>query len=126
MRVHLVAVTLAAALCCCGGGGGSSLAPSSIDGLWSGRSDGLGSTLTMSLQSKESAVTGTGTYSVGALRSGLLVVAGTYRLSSAVLTLTYDNGEAMTFASKSVGNEKMVGTLTQRTGTEIEIEFVRP
>ena len=129
MRLHLLTLGLAAVVSSCGGGGssGASLAPpSSIDGLWSAFSDGLGSTLTMTLSSKDTVVSGTGTYSTGAIRTGSIAVTGTYRPPSAALTITYDHGESVTFASTLLNGSQMKGKLTYKTGTVIDIEFVRP
>ena len=98
--MHLYRLTLgfAAVVCCCGSGSGN-LAPASIDGRWSAYSDGLGSTLTITLSSRGTLVSGTGTYTIGAIRSGSVVIAGTYHPSSAVLAITYDHGETVTFAA---------------------------
>ena len=129
MRLQLLTIGLAAVLSSCGGGvsSGAGLAPpSSIDGLWSAYSDGLGSTLTMTLSSRDTVVSGTGTYSTGAIRTGSIAVAGSYRSPSAALTITYDHGESVTFASTLLNGSQMKGKLTYRTGTVIDVEFVRP
>ena len=138
MRLHLLTLGLAAFVCSCGGGisnngdngGGSSgvvlASPSSIDGLWSAFSDGLGSTLTMTLSSKDTVVSGIGTYSTGAIRTGSITVTGTYRPPSAALTIIYDHGESVTFAATLMSGSQMKGKLTYKTGTVIDIEFVRP
>ena len=102
------------------------MTPASIDGRWNAYSNGLGSTLTMTLSSKGTLVSGTGTYSVGAIRTGSVVVAGTYRPSSAVLAITYDHGETVTFAAAVIDNSYMKGKLTYTSGTVIDIEFARP
>ena len=137
MPLHLLTLGLAAVVASCGGGSsnsadnsGSSGAgfapPSSIDGLWSAYSDGMGSTLTMTLSSRDTVVSGTGTYSTGAIRTGLIAVTGTYRPPSAALTITYDHGESVTFASTLLTGSQMKGKLTYKTGTGIDVEFVRP
>lgn len=137
MRFRLLTLGFAAVVCCCGGGGsnsadnggnsGAGLAPaSSIDGLWSAYSDGLGSTLTMTLSSKDTVVSGTGNYSTGAIRTGSIAVTGTYRPPSAALTITYDHGDAVTFAATLMNGSQMKGKLTYKTGTVIDVEFVRP
>ena len=137
MRLHLLTLGLAALVGSCGGGssnigdnggsGGPGLPPpASIDGLWSATSDGMGSTLTMTLSSRDTAVSGTGTYSTGAIRTGSVAVSGTYRPPSAALTINYDHGESVTFASTLLSSSQMKGKLTYMTGTVIDIEFVRP
>ena len=125
--MHLYRLTLgfAAVVCCCGSGSGN-LAPASIDGRWSAYSDGLGSTLTVILSSRGTLVSGTGTYTIGAIRTGSVVIAGTYHPSSAVLAITYDHGETVTFAAAVTDSSSMKGKLTYKTGTVMDIEFVRP
>ena len=125
MNLHCLTLGLAAVVCCCGSGGGN-LAPASIDGRWNAYSDGLGSTLTITLSSKGALVSGTGTYSVGAIRTGSVVIAGTYRPSSAVLAITYDHGETVTFAAAVTDSSYMKGKLTHKSGTVIDVEFARP
>jgi hypothetical protein len=125
MRRSLLTIGIAVAVACCGVGT-RSLASPSIDGVWSAYSDGLGSTLTMTLSSTGTAVSGTGTYSVGAVRTGSVVIAGTYRPPAVVLTITYDHGETVTFAADVTGGEHMKGKLTDRSGTVRDVEFVRP
>ena len=137
MRLHLLTLGLAALVCSCGtgssnsadnsGGGGPGLPPpASIDGLWSATADGMGSTLTMTLSSRGTVVSGTGTYSTGAIRTGSVAVTGTYRPPSAALTLHFDHGESVTFASTLLSSGQMKGKLTYRTGSVIDVEFVRP
>ena len=126
MHLHRLTLCVAAVVSCCGGGGGGNFAPASIDGYWSAYSDGMGSTLTMILSSRGTLVSGTGTYSVGAIRTGSVVIAGTYRLPSVVLAITYDHGETVTFATAVTDNSSMKGKLTYKSGTVMDIEFVRP
>ena len=131
MRLRLLTLGTAVVVCCCGGGSGASggagaAPPPAIDGLWSANSDGLGSTLTMTLRSKDTAVSGTGTYSTGAIRSGSVAVTGTYRPPAAFLTIIYDHGEAVTFTATLMNDSQMKGKLTYKTGTVIDVEFVRP
>lgn len=127
MHLHRLTLCVAAVVSCCGGGGGN-FAPASIDGYWSAYSDGLGSTLTMTLSSRGTLVSGTGNYTVGAIRTGAVVIAGTYRLPSVVLAITYDHGETVTFATATAvtDNSSMKGKLTYKSGTVIDVEFVRP
>lgn len=125
MRLSLVTIGILASVSCCGCAT-SSRAAHSIDGPWSAYSDGLGSTLAMTLSSKGKAVSGKGTYSVGAIRSGTVAIAGTYNPPEAVLVITYDHGETVTFAGEVTDGDHMKGTLTYGTGTVIDIEFVRP
>ena len=110
----------------CFGGGSQSLAAEPIDGAWSAFSDGMGSVLSVELSSTGTAVSGTGTYRVGAVRSGTVVVAGTYRPPAVVLKITYDHGETVTFAAVVTDGDHMKGTLTDRNGTVMNVEFVRP
>ena len=124
MRLNLLTIGIAVAVSC--GAGPSSLAAPSIDGLWSAYSDGLGSTLTMTLSSRDTAVSGTGTYSVGAIRTGSVVVTGTFHPPSAALIITYDHGETVTFTAAVVDSDQMKGKLTYKSGTVIDVEFVRP
>lgn len=125
MYLHRLTLGLVAVVCSCGSGSGN-LVPASIDGRWNAYSDGLGSTLTMTLSSRGTLVSGTGTYSVGAIRTGSVVISGTYRPSSAVLAITYDHGETVTFAAAVTDSSYMKGKLTYKSGTVIDVEFVRP
>lgn len=102
------------------------MAPKPIDGTWIANSDGLGSTLTIVLSSKSSAVSGSGAYSTGAIRTGVLTVAGTYQPPQAALTLTYDHGETVQLVATVTDNERMKGKLTYKNGSVIAIELVRP
>ena len=138
MHLKFLTLGISVAVCCCGGGGsnsadnggsggaGAATPPPSIIGLWSASSDGLGSTLTMTLSAKDTVVSGTGTYSTGALRTGSISIAGTYLPPSAALTITYDHGESVTFASTLLNGSQMKGKLTYKSGTVIDIEFARP
>ena len=125
MRLHLLGLGIGFVVFSCGGAG-VSLASQSIDGIWIANSDGLGSTLTIVLSSKASAVSGSGTYSTGAVRTGLISVAGTYKAPKAALTLSYDHGETVQFGATVTDNERMKGKLTYKNGSVIAIEFVRP
>ncbi len=125
MFLHRLTLGFAAVVCCCGSGSGN-LAPASIDGRWNAYSDGLGSSLTMTLSLSGKMVSGTGTYSVGAIRTGSVVIAGTYRPTSAVLVITYDHGETVTFAATVTDSSHMKGKMTYKSGTVIDVEFVRP
>jgi hypothetical protein len=125
MRQLLLTVCLSVAVSGCGGSGAAVTLPS-IDGLWSAFTDSQGSTLTLRLSAVDTAVSGTGTYSVGALRTGTVTVGGSYRPPAAALTITYDHGEVATFTGTVTDSDRMKGTLTARSGAAIEIEFVRP
>lgn len=135
MRIRLLTIGIAALVCSCGGGGNSGdpgssgaagLAPQwPIDGAWGASSDGMGSTLTMNLNSQGPLVTGVGTYSVGAIRTGSVGIAGTYHPPAAILAITYDHGETVTLSAEVTDNN-MRGKLTYKSGTVIDIGFVRP
>lgn len=125
MRLHLLGLGIGFVVLSCGGAGGS-VAPRSIDGTWIANSDGLGSTVTIMLSSRASTVSGSGTYSTGALRTGVLTVAGTYQPPQAALTLSYDHGETRQFEATLTDNEHMKGKLTYQNGSVVAIEFVRP
>ncbi len=125
MRLPRLTLCFAAVIGCCASGGGG-VPPVSLDGRWNAFSDGLGSTLTMTLSSRGALVSGTGTYRVGAIRTGSVVIAGTYRAPSADLAITYDHGETVTFTAAVTDSDHMKGKLTYESGTVIDIEFVRP
>lgn len=125
MRQRLLTLFFSIAVSSCGGSG-AGVTPPVIDGLWTAFSDGLGSTLTLRLSSRDTAVSGTGTYSVGALRTGTVTVEGSYRPPAAALTITYDHGETVTFTGTVTDSDHMKGKLTSKSGTAIDIEFVRP
>ena len=98
----------------------------SIDGTWVASSDSMGSTLTLRLKSQASSVTGTGTYSVGAIRTGTLTIHGTYQRRKADLTLVYDHGEVVRLRATSTDDEHMAGTLTYKSGSVMTVKFARP
>jgi hypothetical protein len=123
MRLHRLTLCFAAVIGCCASGGG---APASLDGRWNAYSDRLGSALTLNLSSSGARVSGTGTYRVGAVRTGSVVISGTYRAPSADLAITYDHGETVTFTAAATDSDHMKGKLTYKSGTVIDIEFVRP
>ena len=98
----------------------------SIDGTWVATSDSMGSTLTLVLTSQRTSVAGTGTYSVGAMRTGTLTVTGTYQRRRADLSLMYDHGELVRLRATSTDAEHMAGTLTDKSGSVMTIKFSRP
>lgn len=98
----------------------------SIDGTWVATSDAMGSTLTLVLTSQRTSVAGTGTYSVGAMRTGTLTVTGIYQRRSADLSLKYDHGEVVRLRATSTDDEHMAGTLTDKSGSAMTIKFSRP
>lgn len=124
MRLRLLVLVLVATLSACGGG--ADAAPPAVDGVWSAYADGLGGTLTLRLNSKGTSVSGSGTYTVGAMRSGTLAVTGSIQTPAVALVLTYDHGERAALSATLSGSERMVGRLTYSTGSSIDIEFVRP
>ena len=124
-RLHLPGIGIGSVVFCCIGAAGG-LTPQSIDGTWSAYSDGLGSTLSIVLSSESSAVSGSGVYSVGAIRTGVFSVAGTYRHPVLALSFTYDHGETVLFGATVTNDIQMKGKLTYKNGTVIDIAFVRP
>ena len=100
--------------------------PGSIDGTWIATSESLGSTLTLVLVVRNAAVSGTGSYSVGALRTGTLTVSGTHRPPGASLSLKYDNGEIVLLRTALINSDHMEGTLTYAGGSVVAIKFARP
>lgn len=125
MRLARLTLCFAAVISCCASGGGSG-APASLDGVWSAFSDGLGSTLTLNLSSSGARVSGTGTYRVGAIRTGSVVITGTYRSPAADLAITYDHGETARFTAAVTDGGHMKGRLSYKSGTVVNVEFVRP
>ena len=100
--------------------------PGLIDGTWIATSESLGSTLTLVLTERNSAVSGTGSYSTGALRTGTLSVSGTYRQPVASLSLKYDNGEVVRLRTTVIDSDHMEGALTYTGGSVVSIKFARP
>lgn len=100
--------------------------PGSIDGTWIATSESLGSTLTLMLTERNAAVSGTGSYSTGALRIGTLSVSGTYRPPVASLSLKYDNGEVVRLRTTLIDSDHMEGALTYTGGSVVAIKFARP
>ena len=100
--------------------------PGLIDGTWIATSESLGSTLTLVLTERKAAVSGTGSYSVGALRTGTLSVSGTHRPPVVSLRLNYDNGEVVRLRTAVIDRDHMEGTLTYAGGSVVAIKFARP
>lgn len=86
----------------------------------------MGSTLTLRLTSQANSVTGTGTYSVGAIRTGTLTITGAYERRQAVLALKYDHGGVVHLRATATDAEHMAGTLTDANGTVMTVRFARP
>ncbi|MBK6470497.1 MAG: hypothetical protein IPF94_07095 [Betaproteobacteria bacterium] len=100
--------------------------PATIDGAWHAYSDGMGSTLSLSLASEAGAVTGSGTYTRGTLSTGTLRAAGQFRAPTLTLELTYDHGERVVLTATLTGPERMTGQLTDKSGSVVKLELARP
>ena len=106
--------------------GGSAVTQLKLDGMWSATSDAQGSVLAMVLDTKGAAVSGTGRYTVGAIRTGAVTVSGSYQSPLAKLQLAFDNGQRVQFVGTVIDSERMTGSLSYQDGSTVPIEFVRP
>ena len=100
--------------------------PLALDGEWSANADAMGSTLSMQLKHRGHHLTGSGTYTRGALQTGSVRVTGAVRGAIARLVLDYDNGLVARFESSRIDGERMIGRLIYPDGTVIDLTFVRP
>lgn len=86
----------------------------------------MGSSLSMQLKSRGHDLSGSGSYTRGALQTGSVRVTGAIRGATAKLVLAYDNGLVARFKSTMIEPERMTGRLTYPDGTVIDLVFVRP
>jgi hypothetical protein len=126
MRLHAVGIGICISLLGCVCVGSTALPTVSVDGMWAAPSDAQGGALMIVLATRNTLVTGTGTYSMGAIRTGSLTITGTYRQPVLTLRLSYDNGETLHFDGAVVDSEHLSGQLSHRGGSVVPIKFVRP
>ena len=100
--------------------------PLAMDGAWSASADDMGSTLSMQLKRRGHHLSGSGTYTRGALQTGSVRVTGAIRGATTRLILNYDNGLVARFESSRIEGERMIGRLIYADGTVIDLTFVRP
>ena len=125
MRTRMLGLCIGFMLISCSGTA-VTLATKPIDGIWIGYSDGMGSTLTLVLKSNASQVSGTGSYTVGPQHKGSVAVSGSHQAPKVRLTLSYDHGRVLMLDATLVDDEHMKGSLTDKDGSVVAIEFARP
>lgn len=123
MRFYAIGIGATVLACACGT---KAMPALNVGGMWAAPSDAQGGMLTIMLATRNTSVTGTGTYTVGAIRTGSLTVSGTYRQPIATLKFSYDNGETVHFVGTVVDGEQLSGQLSYRSGAAVPIKFVRP
>ena len=126
MPIRLFGLFVGLVLISCTGTAVTLLTRPSIDGTWVGYSDGMGSTLTLVLKTNTAQVSGTGTYTVGPHRKGSVAVLGSLQAPKVKLSISYDNGRVLTLDATLIDDEHMKGTLTDKSGSVMAIEFARP
>jgi hypothetical protein len=80
---------------------------------------------TLQLHTKGSKVSGSGSYSMEAGRSGTLTVSGSYRAPNLALTITRDNGLVGTFKAKVMDAAHLKGIRRYKQFGASEVQFVR-
>jgi hypothetical protein len=122
-RLSLIFFT-ALLLSACGGSNSQQNTPA-IDGTWKAVESIVGNSLTLTLTSQNSAVSGTGKYVGEAGPSGTLTVTGNYIYPQVTLTLTFDNGGVETYTGSMSSANEMDGTLASTSGYSASQSFTR-
>ena len=103
---------------------GNNLAPpGNLTGVWAADYHFPGTSLILNLTQPDGSVTGTGTYSIEAGRSGTLDVSGSYSPPHVQLSLRYDYGLTLTFDGAVLNAHQMVGTTSDSTGSKSALTF---
>ncbi len=102
------------------------LAPAADDlrGTWDADFSVPGASLVLALRPSDIGVTGTGTYSIEAGRSGTLDVTGTFDRPRVTLSLHYDYGYVATYTGTLLPvPRKLTGTITDALGHKSPLTF---
>ena len=94
-----------------------------ICGVWVADPTVPGSSLVLSLQLRDGVLSGTGTYSIEAGRSGDLDVGGTYSAPVVEMRLAYDYGFVAPFTGTLTSSRQIVGTFLNSSGQAIPLTF---
>ena len=89
---------------------------SDLCGTWAAEGLVTGSSLILNIRLHDDTISGTGTYSIEAGRSGVLRLAGGYDPPNITLTLRYDYGYVANFSGTVTGARQITGTLSDASG----------
>jgi len=124
MRQAIGLLSLSALLSCSNG-----LGPSNdLGGRWASNFTGPGSFIDLNLEQADRNITGTGSFSFEAGRSGTLTVTGSYDRPRIALVLHYDFGLNLTYSGTVpfLGfSRQMSGILADSLGHEYPLAFTR-
>ena len=106
----------------CGGGGAT---VTDLTGQWSRAVNVPGSSMRMNLTMKGPSVTGSGTYSIEAGRSGTFGVTGSAIGSGFSLVFSYDTGDMATYQGTETASSQLQGTVHQQGMTDYSLAMTR-
>ena len=126
LPVRVLVLLVVAVLTGCGTGGTDGVVNmGSIAGSWLTPMVVPGTNTSLILAANGSRVTGTGSYSFEALRSGTLQVNGTATGVTFDLTLTYDYGPTADYKGQLTDSNHMSGTVHSAAWPDYTLDFVR-
>jgi hypothetical protein len=96
-----------------------------LNGVWRADNQVPGSRIMLAIAERDTTISGSGTYSIEAGRSGTLRIAGSLRESQIRLTLTYDYGQTARYSGTVLDNTHMTGTVAWSSGFENPLAFSR-
>jgi hypothetical protein len=96
-----------------------------LSGVWRAENQFPGSSIVLTIAERDTTISGGGTYSIEAGRSGTLQVAGSLRQSQIRLTLAYDYGQSARYSGTLQDNTHMTGTMTWTSGSQTSLAFSR-
>lgn len=82
-----------------------------------------GASLVLHLRLQQEVVSGNGTYSIEAGRSGNLDVVGTYQAPAVSMQLTYDYGPVAHFTGTVTPSHQIVGSIVNDSGQAVPLTF---
>jgi hypothetical protein len=82
-----------------------------------------GASLVLHLGLQQDVLSGTGTYSIEAGRSGNLAVTGTYQAPAVSMKLTYDYGPVAQFTGTMTPSHQIVGSFVNDSGQAVSLTF---
>jgi hypothetical protein len=97
--------------------------PGGICGTWVADSLVTGASLVLNLRLRNEVLSGTGTYSIEAGRSGTLDVGGTYRSPAIAMNLEYDYGFVAPFTGTLTSSQQIVGSFLNSSGHAVPLTF---
>jgi hypothetical protein len=99
--------------------------PDDLRGAWAADFSIPGASLIVNLNQADGVITGDGTYSIEAGRSGTLQVDGTYAAPKLTMVIRRDFGLASTYTGTVLDSRHMSGTLADSLGHATPLSFTR-